>query len=202
MAATVSGVIADLGRIDILVNNAATNPYYGPMAGLDMPSATKTVQVNMLGPILWTQHVWHAWMADNGGAIVNVASIGSFIVERGAGMYAATKAALIHLTRQFASELGPQARVNAVAPGLVKTELSRILWEGREKDIAPAVPLERLGTPHDIAAAVLFLASSASAWITGQTLVVDGGALVTQPIGVGGSPGEDMDTRQEGGARR
>ncbi|SFB40727.1 NAD(P)-dependent dehydrogenase, short-chain alcohol dehydrogenase family [Amycolatopsis marina] len=198
---TIGRVMADLGRIDILVNNAATNPYYGPMSGLDMPRAEKTAQVNMLGPILWIQQAWSAWMREHGGVVINVASIGPFIVEQGAGMYAATKAALIHLTRQFAAELGPGVRVNAVAPGLVKTELSRTLWEDREDSIASALPLGRLGAARDIAASVLFLSSAASAWMTGHTMVIDGGALATPPIGVIG-PGGAAVSRAPGGVRQ
>ncbi|SFB56346.1 NAD(P)-dependent dehydrogenase, short-chain alcohol dehydrogenase family [Amycolatopsis marina] len=175
--ATVNAVKADFGRIDILVNNAATNPYFGPLVGLDVARAMKTTQVNVVGPLIWTQSVWDQWMCQHGGAVVNVASLGAYIVEQGAGYYASTKAALVNLTRQFAAELGPGVRVNAIAPGLVKTEMARVLWETKGDDVAAALPLARLGEPEDIAAAVLFLVSGASSWMTGETLVVDGGAL-------------------------
>lgn len=183
---TVEAVMADFGRVDILVNNAGTSPYYGPLTGIDMPRALKTAQVNVLGPVLWTQRVWHDWMCEHGGSVVNIVSLGAYVVERGAGYYAATKAALANLTKQFAAELGPKVRVNAIAPGLVKTDMARVLWEGREDELARRMPLRRLGTPGDIASAVHFLSSDASSWLTGQTIVVDGGALAMPPLEMDG----------------
>jgi len=171
------------GRVDILVNNAATNPYHGDLVDLDLPRAEKTVRVNQYGMIAWTGCAWRAWMAEHGGAVVNIASVGGLIVDPHIGYYNATKAAMIHLTRQLAYELGPKARVNAIAPGLIKTELARAVWEVREPILTAKLPLRRLGTPEDVADAAVFLASDASSWITGQTLVIDGGA-VTLPIGV------------------
>ena len=174
-----------LGRVDVLVNNAATNPYMGPLIGLDASRADKTARVNQYAMISWTRYVWDAWMARAGGAIVNIASVGGLVVDPHIGYYNATKAAMIHLTRQLAYELGPQVRVNAIAPGLIKTELARAVWEPREALLTAKLPLRRLGTPEDVANAALFLASDASSWMTGQTLVVDGGATVL-PIGVEG----------------
>ncbi|MFI7702092.1 SDR family oxidoreductase [Nonomuraea sp. NPDC049480] len=171
------------GRVDILVNNAATNPYYGDLIDLDLPRAEKTVRVNQYGMIAWTRCAWKASMAEHGGAVINIASVGGLIVDPHIGYYNATKAAMIHMTRQLAYELGPKARVNAIAPGLIKTELARAVWEAREAVLTAKLPLRRLGTPEDVANAALFLASDASSWITGQTLVIDGGALAL-PIGV------------------
>ncbi|WP_030434579.1 SDR family oxidoreductase [Actinoplanes subtropicus] len=171
------------GRVDILVNNAATNPYQGNLIDLDLPRAEKTVRVNQYGLIAWTSCAWKASMAEHGGAVVNIASVGGLIVDPHIGYYNATKAAMIHLTRQLAYELGPKARVNAIAPGLIKTELARAVWEVREPILTAKLPLRRLGTPEDVANAAVFLASDASSWITGQTLVLDGGALAL-PIGV------------------
>jgi len=171
------------GRVDILVNNAATNPYHGDLIDLDLPRAEKTVRVNQYGMIAWTRCAWKASMAEHGGAVVNIASVGGLIVDPHIGFYNATKAAMIHLTRQLAYELGPKARVNAIAPGLIKTELARAVWEVREPILTAKLPLRRLGTPQDVANAAVFLASDASSWITGQTLVIDGGALAL-PIGV------------------
>ncbi|HEV7888369.1 MAG TPA: SDR family oxidoreductase, partial [Acidimicrobiales bacterium] len=165
-------------RLDILVNNAATNPYMGPLMGIDRSRADKTVQVNQWAIVMWTQLAWRAAMEANGGAVVNVASIGGMSVEPSIGYYNVTKAAVIHLTRQLAQELAPKVRVNAVAPGLVKTDMARALWEPAEEAIASKLPLHRLGEPEDIANAALFLASDAAGWITGHTLVVDGGALI------------------------
>lgn len=118
------------------------------------------------------------------GAIVNMASLGAYIVEPGAAFYAATKGALVNLTKQFAAELGPNVRVNAVAPGLVKTDMARVLWEQKEIEIARRLPMRRLGEPADIANAVLFLVSDAASWITGHTMVVDGGALAMPLAGM------------------
>ncbi|MEU4232877.1 SDR family oxidoreductase [Nonomuraea sp. NPDC026600] len=171
------------GRLDILVNNAATNPYHGDLLDLDLPRAEKTVRVNQYGMIAWTSCAWKAAMAEHGGAVINIASVGGLIVDPHIGYYNATKAAMMHMTRQLAYELGPKARVNAIAPGLIKTELARAVWEARESILTAKLPLRRLGTPEDVANAALFLASDASSWITGQTLVIDGGATVL-PIGV------------------
>lgn len=176
--ACVAAAVDTFGSVDVLVNNAGTNPYFGPMVDLDIPRAEKTVQVNQLAVVLWTQLAWKASMAERGGTVINIASAGGLVTEPGIGYYNATKAAVIHLTRQFAAELGPGVRVNAIAPGLVRTQLARALWEGLEDRISASLPLGRIGEPADIAGAAVFLAGSASAWMTGQTLVIDGGALV------------------------
>jgi NAD(P)-dependent dehydrogenase (short-subunit alcohol dehydrogenase family) len=191
--ACVEATLARFGSVDILVNNAATNPYYGPMIDIDVPRAMKTVGVNVVGPLMWTQAAWRCWMRERGGSVINVASVGGYMVEPNIGFYNVTKAALLHLTRQLAAELGPAVRVNGIAPGLVKTDMARALWEGREDVVAANVPLQRLGTTDDIASAAVFLASEQAAWITGHTIAVDGGILVggviarTQPRGSGGS---------------
>jgi NAD(P)-dependent dehydrogenase (short-subunit alcohol dehydrogenase family) len=176
--ACVARAMETFGSVDVLVNNAGTNPYYGPMVDLDVPRAEKTVQVNQLSIVLWTQAVWHASMKNAGGAIVNIASVGGLATEPGIGYYNATKAAVIHLTRQFAAELAPKVRVNAIAPGIVRTQLAKALWENHEEALNRALPLGRIGEPEDIAKTAVFLASEASSWMTGQTVVVDGGALI------------------------
>jgi NAD(P)-dependent dehydrogenase (short-subunit alcohol dehydrogenase family) len=177
-AACVAATVERLGGLDILVNNAATNPYYGPAVDIDLPRWDKTFQVNLRGLHVWTQEAWRQAMQEHGGSIVNISSVGGFSVEAGIGVYNTTKAALIHLTRTMASELAPGVRVNAIAPGLVKTDMARALWEADEAAIARRTPLARLGVPEDIANAALFLASDLAAWITGHILVVDGGAMV------------------------
>lgn len=182
-AACIDETMARFGRVDILVNNAGTSPYFGPMLDLDLARAVKTVQVNQTAVLVWTQLVVKASMAEHGGSVVNVASIGGYSVEPWIGWYNVTKAAVIHLTRQLAGELGP-VRVNAIAPGLVRTDLARALWEHGEDAVARRLPLGRIGEPDDVATAVLFLASDAARWITGHTLVVDGGALVAPGGGV------------------
>ena len=183
--ACVAAAVERFGAVDILVNNAATNPYFGPMVEIDRPRATKTVEVNELGVLAWSQEAYRASMAEPAGVIVNVASVGGLGPEPGIGWYNVTKAAVLHITRQLAYELAPGVRVNAVAPGLVKTAFARALWEGREVEIAAHIPMGRIGVPDDVAACVLFLCSDEASWITGQTLVVDGGSTNQPSGGVG-----------------
>jgi NAD(P)-dependent dehydrogenase (short-subunit alcohol dehydrogenase family) len=183
-ARCVAATVERFGSLDILVNNAATNPYYGPLVDIDAPRAEKTVQVNLEAALVWTQHAWRASMAERGGSVINMSSVGGFSVEHGIGWYNVTKAALAHLTRQLAYELGPGVRVNAIAPGLVRTDFARALWERAGDAVAGRLPLKRLGEPDDIAKAALFLASEAASWMTGQVLVVDGGALAMPSGGV------------------
>ncbi|HEX4721540.1 MAG TPA: SDR family oxidoreductase [Pseudonocardiaceae bacterium] len=180
--ACVDATVAEFGSLDVLVNNAGTNPYYGPLVDIDMPRAEKTVQVNQTSIVLWTQLAWHASMSERGGTILNIASIGGLSTEPGIGYYNATKAAVIHLTRQFAAELAPRVRVNAIAPGVVRTQLAKALWENFEPQLNASLPLGRIGEPDDIAAPALFLLGDDSAWITGQTLVVDGGAMIRSTV--------------------
>jgi NAD(P)-dependent dehydrogenase (short-subunit alcohol dehydrogenase family) len=179
----VAATMERFGSVDILVNNAAVNPYMGPLMGIDESRAAKTVQVNQWGIVVWTQLVWEAWMKTGGGSILNISSTGGMRVETSIPYYNVTKAAVISLTSHLAAELGPGVRVNALAPGLVKTDFARALWENYGDLVAKRLPLKRIGEPEDIAGAAVFLCSDAAAWITGVTLPVDGGALVT---GAGG----------------
>jgi len=176
--ACVAATVAELGAVDILVNNAATNPYYGKAIDIEVGAFDKTVAVNWRGPLVWTQCAWRASMAARGGVVLNIASIGGMSVETNIGIYNGTKAALLHLTRELAAELSPGVRVNALAPGLVKTDMAKALWEPNESAIAAHIPLKRLGEPTDIADAAVFLCSDAASWITGASLVIDGGMLV------------------------
>ena len=178
----IAQTMEQLGRVDILVNNAATNPYMGDLIDIDLPRAEKTVRVNQYGMLAWTRLAWNAWMRDHGGAVINIASVGGLVVDPGIGYYNATKAAMLHMTRQLAYELGPKVRVNAIAPALIKTELARAVWEKREELLSSTLPLRRLGTVEDVANAAVFLASARSSWMTGQALVLDGGAMCL-PIG-------------------
>lgn len=177
-AACVRETVERFGRVDVLVNNAATNPYLGPMIDIDLPRLDKTQEVNLRGPFVWIQEAWRQSMQQEGGNVINISSIGGMTVETSIGHYNVTKAALIHLTRSLAKDLAPGVRVNAICPGLVKTDMARALWESNEDAVSKMVPLHRLGEPEDIAAAALFLASESSSWITGTTLVVDGGMLL------------------------
>ncbi|MFE6924904.1 SDR family oxidoreductase [Nocardia sp. NPDC057663] len=163
------------GSVDILVNNAGTNPAFGPVIGQDHARFAKTFDVNVWAPVLWTSLVTEAWMGEHGGAVVNTASIGGLVLEANIGLYNASKAALIQLTKQMALELSPKVRVNAVAPGVVRTKLAEALWKNHEESVAGATALDRIGEPEDIGAAVAFLVSDAASWITGEVMVIDGG---------------------------
>ena len=175
--ACVAATIARFGRLDILVNNAAANPYYGRSIDIDLPRFDKTLEVNIRGPFVWTQEAWRQTMADHGGTVISIVSVGGLKFSGPIGIYDMTKAALIHLTKHLASELGPKVRVNAIAPGLVKTDFARALWEpGSDRDDW-GWPLARLGEPVDIARAALYLASDLASWVTGSVLVVDGGQM-------------------------
>jgi NAD(P)-dependent dehydrogenase (short-subunit alcohol dehydrogenase family) len=180
--ACVADVVSRFGGVDILVNNAGTNPYFGPMLDIDVARAQKTFEVNQLSVLTWTAAAVKAGLR---GSVINMASIGGLGVEPNIGWYNVTKAAVLHITRQLSFELAPDVRVNALAPGLVKTKLAAALWETGEERIAAHIPLRRLGLPDDIATAALFLASDAASWITGQTFVVDGGTTTVPSGGVG-----------------
>ena len=174
-ADVVRQALATFGSIDLLVNNTGINPAYGPMIELDLAAARKIVEVNCLAALAWIQQAHAAWMGEHGGAIVNVSSVSAVRPAPGIGMYGASKAMLISMTELLAVELGPDVRVNAVAPAVVKTRFATALYEGREAEVAAQYPLQRLGVPDDIGGVVAFLLSADAAWMTGQTLVVDGG---------------------------
>jgi NAD(P)-dependent dehydrogenase (short-subunit alcohol dehydrogenase family) len=178
-ADAVAQTLEAFGRLDMLVNNAGINPVYGPVAGVDQAAAAKTFAVNVLAPLAWITLARDVWMAQHGGAVVNVASIAGLKPSPGIGLYGVSKAALIRLTAELAVELAPSIRVNAVAPAVVKTKFASALYEGREEEVAAAYPAKRLGVPADIAGAVAFLLSDQASWITGQTLVLDGGVTLT-----------------------
>jgi NAD(P)-dependent dehydrogenase (short-subunit alcohol dehydrogenase family) len=170
------------GSLDILVNNAGTNPPFGPVIDQDHGRFAKTFDVNLWAPVLWTGLATRAWMGEHGGAVVNTASVGGMAFEANIGLYNASKAALIHLTRQLALELSPKVRVNAVAPGVVRTKLAEALWKEHEQAVSASTALGRIGEPADIASAVAFLVSEAASWITGETMVIDGGQLLGDAV--------------------
>jgi NAD(P)-dependent dehydrogenase (short-subunit alcohol dehydrogenase family) len=166
------------GSLDLLVNNAGINPVAGPLIDFDIGAARKTVEVNALGALAWTQAAYRGWMKEHGGAVVNISSVSGVKPAPMIGMYGASKAMLISLTETLAVELGPTIRVNAVAPAIVKTAFAGPLFEGREDEVASSYPLKRLGVPEDVAGAVTFLLSDDAAWLTGQTITLDGGVTL------------------------
>lgn len=171
----VRAVVETHGRVDALVNNVAVNPQWGPTLDVDAAMAAKMAEVNQWAPVQWSRLAYRASMREHGGSIVNITSLGGQIVTANTGYYNATKAALGHLTQALSAELAPQVRVNAVAPGLIDTEMARNLSTAERAELTAQVPLGRLGRPEDVAAATSFLLSDRAAWITGSTLVVDGG---------------------------
>jgi NAD(P)-dependent dehydrogenase (short-subunit alcohol dehydrogenase family) len=176
------------GEVDVFAANAgdddagqravlATNPYYGPIMEVDKGRYDKTFQVNLDAPIFWTQAAYEHALKDKPGVVINIASVGGLRAEGGLGVYNLTKAAVIHLTRQLASEIGPN-RVVGIAPGLVQTDFAAYLVDNFGDSLAARLPLKRLGDPQDIANLAVFLASDMASWITGETYVIDGGAGV------------------------
>jgi dehydrogenase/reductase SDR family protein 4 len=181
LQALVEATSAKWGRIDIVVANAASNPYYGPLTDISDDAFDKIV-TNNLKSVLWLAALTLPGMASRGGgSFIAVGSIGGILANTVIGAYGISKAADHHMVRNLAAEWGPKnVRVNAIAPGLVKTEFARALWED-EKRAAERVsntPLRRLGEPRDIGGIAVFLASDAAAFITGQVIVADGGVTI------------------------
>lgn len=176
-------VLEDHGGADLLVNNVGINPVYGPMIEMDLGAARKILEVNVLGAFRVARLAYESGMSERGGAVVNIASVAGVSTSPGIGMYGVSKSAVVGLTRQLAAELAPKIRVNAVAPAAVKTAFAKALYEGREQEVADKYPLKRLGVAADVAGPVTFLLSDDAAWVTGQTLVIDGGAtLITADL--------------------
>ncbi|WP_020013080.1 SDR family oxidoreductase [Promicromonospora sukumoe] len=174
-AAAIARTVERFGRLDHLVNNAGINPAYGPLAQVETGVARKILEVNVIAALEWTRE---AVAAGGLRSVVNMASLAGTTSATNIGFYGVSKAALINLTVQLADELAPATRVNALAPAVVRTKLARALYEGREEEAARAYPLRRLGEPDDVAGPAAFLLSDDAAWVTGQTLLVDGGASV------------------------
>lgn len=169
------------GPIGILVNNAGTNPYYGPILDSTDEAWDKTMDVNLRGPYILSREVAKGMVAGDGGSIVNISSIAGLATSPGQGIYSVTKAALIMLTKTMAKELGRQGvRVNAICPGVVKTRLSEAMWKDPqiEQHMASLKALGRVGTTDEITGAALYFASPASSFTTGAVLVVDGGMII------------------------
>jgi NAD(P)-dependent dehydrogenase (short-subunit alcohol dehydrogenase family) len=168
------------GGLDLLVNNTGINPVYGPLLDAPAEAVRKIFDTNVVAAFSWVKKAMAAGLGADGstGAVVNVASIAGLGATGTIGWSGGSKAALIHLTTELGFQLAPAVRVNAVAPAIVKTQFAEALYEGREDKVSAAYPMKRLGAPEDIAGAVSFLLSDDAGWITGQTLVVDGGVTL------------------------
>jgi NAD(P)-dependent dehydrogenase (short-subunit alcohol dehydrogenase family) len=175
----VSETIARFGQIDVLVCNAASNPYYGPMAGITDEQFRKILDNNVLANHWLVQMVAPDMLERGSGSIIIVSSVGGLTSSTVIGAYNVSKAADLQLVRNLAAEFGPRGvRVNAIAPGLVRTDFARALWENPDtlKAVTTVAALKRIGEPRELAGAAVFLASDAASFVTGQTLVVDGGS--------------------------
>jgi 3-oxoacyl-[acyl-carrier protein] reductase len=179
-ARAVQATVETFGGVDVLVNNTGINPVAGPVTSIETSAILKIFGVNVAAALAWVEQARRAGLGERpGAAVVNVASVAGLRPSPPIGIYGASKAALIHATAELALELAPRIRVNAVAPAVVKTVFATLLYEGREAEVAAGYPLGRLGVPDDVASVVAFLASDDAGWMTGQTLVVDGGLLLS-----------------------
>jgi NAD(P)-dependent dehydrogenase (short-subunit alcohol dehydrogenase family) len=181
LQALVDATLKRWGKVDIAISNAASNPYYGPLAQIPDEAFDK-IMLNNVKSVLWLASMTLPGMAERGGgSFISVGSIGGIVANTVIGAYGMSKAADHHLVRNLAAEWGPKnVRVNAIAPGLIKTDFAKALWEDdkRRQEREAATPLRRIGEPKDIGAIAVFLASDAAAFITGQTIVADGGVTI------------------------
>ncbi|SNS21731.1 SDR family oxidoreductase [Rhodococcoides kyotonense] len=175
----VAQTIATFGSLDILVNNTGINPVYGSLMEADLDGVKKIFDTNVVATLGFVQEAYRQWMGEHGGAVVNLASVAGIRSTGVIAAYGASKAALIRLTEELAWQLGPAIRVNAVAPGVVKTKFAEALVAAGEDKASAMYPMKRLGTPEDVASLVGFLVSDESSWITGETVRIDGGLLAT-----------------------
>ena len=172
---TCKSIVNEAGSFDVLVNNAGTNPSGGSLLDVDLSAVQKTWDVNLMGPLMWTREAVKAGLKES---VLNVCSIGGIKPSHYMGAYNISKAGLIYMTKQLAMELAPDIRVNGVAPAVVKTKLSEMLWAGDEQGSADLHALKKLGEPEDIASLIYFLSSDDASWITGEVVTIDGGFLL------------------------
>lgn len=171
------------GGVDVLVNNAGVSPIHGPLTAMTLEAFDKIMAVNLRAPMVMAQLTLPSMIARGGGAVLNIASIGAITPESGLGVYSASKAALVNLTKTMAREWGAHnVRANAICPGIIQTDFSAVLWkdESRRSPALRQQPIPRLGTPQDVASLALYLASDAAAFCTGGVYVIDGGYTIGQ----------------------
>ena len=181
LTSMVDGANQDFGRIDILVNNAATNVAFGPCLEMDEGQFDKTIEINLKSAFRLVKLVAPGMCQRHSGSIINIVSVSGLRPQMNSMLYSMSKAALIMMTQSYAMELGPKGvRVNAIAPGLIQTVLSEYYWkdEPRREELIERQPIRRIGQPGDIAELALLMASDRGSYMTGQTVVVDGGALL------------------------
>ena len=181
LRALVDAAVAAYGGVDVVVNNAATNPVYGPVAEQGAEAFAKIMAVNVQGPLELARMCYPLMKARGGGSVVNISSVGGLTPEPGLGLYSVSKAALVSLTRVLAKEWGPDnVRANVVCPGLIRTKFSEALWGDDRvvRQVMAAQPIKRVGEPEDVAGLVLFLASDAAAYCTGGVYTADGGYTI------------------------
>jgi NAD(P)-dependent dehydrogenase (short-subunit alcohol dehydrogenase family) len=176
-AAAVRTAVDTFGGLDMLVGNVGVNPVFGPMVDMDLDAFRRILDTNVVAALGLVQAAWRAWMAEHGGSVLFVASVAGLRSSAGIGGYGVSKAAVVNLTTQLAVELAPRVRVNAVAPAVVRTRFAAALYEGREDEVAAEYPVGRLGVPEDVGEAAAYLLGDGASWVTGQTLVLDGGRL-------------------------
>jgi len=171
---TCQSIVDEAGSLDVLINNAGTNPSAGSILEVDLSAIQKTWDVNLMGPLMWSREAVKVGIKDS---ILNVCSVGGIKPSHFMGAYNVSKAGLIYMTKQLAMELAPEIRVNGIAPAVVKTKLSEMLWADEETS-SNLHALKRLGEPKDISNLIYFLSSDEASWITGEVVTIDGGFLL------------------------
>ena len=171
---TCQAIVDEAGSLDVLINNAGTNPSAGSMLEVDLSAIQKTWDVNLMGPLMWSREAVKVGIKDS---ILNVCSVGGIKPSHFMGAYNVSKAGLIYMTKQLAMELAPEIRVNGISPAVVKTKLSEMLWADEETS-SNLHALKRLGEPEDISNLIYFLSSDEASWITGEVVTIDGGFLL------------------------
>jgi NAD(P)-dependent dehydrogenase (short-subunit alcohol dehydrogenase family) len=171
---TCKAIVDETGSLDVLINNAGTNPSAGSILEVELSAIQKTWDVNLMGPLMWSREAVKVGIKDS---ILNVCSVGGIKPSHFMGAYNVSKAGLIYMTKQLAMELAPEIRVNGIAPAVVKTKLSEMLWADEETS-SNLHALKRLGEPEDISNLIYFLSSDEASWITGEVVTIDGGFLL------------------------